>query len=71
MRRRSGLKQWIPAAKLKIGKHLKTANGTKAHVGGGTTRKVHDGWMWNLTVPGNNDHDFYVQPVPADGNHHT
>ena len=21
---------------------------------------VHDGWMWDLTVPGNNDHDFYV-----------
>jgi hypothetical protein len=19
-----------------------------------------DGWMWDLTVPGNNDHDFYV-----------
>ena len=21
---------------------------------------VHDGWMWDLTVPGNGDHDFYV-----------
>ena len=20
----------------------------------------HDGWMWDLTVPGNNDYDFYV-----------
>jgi hypothetical protein len=27
---------------------------------GGTTPKVHDGWMWDLAVPGNNDHDFYV-----------
>ena len=27
---------------------------------GGTTPEVHDGWMWDLTVPGNNDHDFYV-----------
>jgi hypothetical protein len=27
---------------------------------GGTTPKDHDGWMWDLTVPGNNDHDFYV-----------
>jgi len=26
----------------------------------GTTPKQHDGWMWDLTVPGNNDHDFYV-----------
>jgi hypothetical protein len=30
---------------------------------GGTTPKVHDGWMWDLTVPGNNDHDFYVLPA--------
>ena len=28
---------------------------------GGTTPKVHDGWMWDLTVPGNNDHDFYIK----------
>jgi hypothetical protein len=21
---------------------------------------MHDGWMWDLTVPGNDDHDFYV-----------
>ena len=27
---------------------------------GGTTPADHDGWMWDLTVPGNNDHDFYV-----------
>jgi hypothetical protein len=27
---------------------------------GGATPKVHEGWMWDLTVPGNNDHDFYV-----------
>jgi hypothetical protein len=20
----------------------------------------HDGWMWDITVPGNGDHDFYV-----------
>ncbi len=30
---------------------------------GGTTPKVHNGWMWDLTVPGNNDHDFYVLSV--------
>jgi len=27
---------------------------------GGAVPAVHDGWMWDLTVPGNNDHDFYV-----------
>jgi Novel toxin 17 len=27
---------------------------------GGSVPPVRDGWMWDLTVPGNNDHDFYV-----------
>jgi hypothetical protein len=26
----------------------------------GSTPKVRDGWMWDLTVPGNEDHDFFV-----------
>jgi hypothetical protein len=56
------LHQWIAAAKLKKGEHLKTANGVIAVADGGTTPKVHDGWMWDLTIPGNNDHDFYVMP---------
>jgi hypothetical protein len=33
----------------------------------GTTPKQHSGWMWDLTVPGNNDHDFYVVAVPGAG----
>jgi hypothetical protein len=33
---------------------------------GGTTPKVHDGWMWDLTVPGNNDHDFYILAAASD-----
>jgi hypothetical protein len=41
------------------GEHLKTPDGSLAVADGGTTPKVHDGWMWDLTVPGNNDHDFY------------
>jgi hypothetical protein len=45
---------------LSKGEHLKTPDGTLAVADGGTTPKVHDGWMWDLTVPGNNDHDFYV-----------
>jgi hypothetical protein len=54
------LKQWIPAAKLKKGEHLKTPNGAVATADGSVTPKDHVGWMWDLTVPGNNDHDFYV-----------
>jgi len=40
--------------------HLKTPDGQAAVVVGGSAPAVHDGWMWDLTVPGNNDHDFYV-----------
>jgi len=57
------LHHWVPASKLKKGEHLQTPHGTLATADGGTTPKVHDGWMWDLTVPGNNDHDFYVLPV--------
>src|SRR6185437_1416099 len=40
---------------------------------GGSTPAVHDGWMWDLTVPGNNDHDFYVIAGTSiqDSSHHT
>ena len=51
---------WVSANKLSKGEHLKTPDGSLAVADGGTTPKVHDGWMWDLTVPGNNDHDFYV-----------
>jgi hypothetical protein len=50
----------VAAAKLKKGEHLKTPNGATAVADGGTVPADHDGWMWDLTVPGNNDHDFYV-----------
>ncbi|MGH3282365.1 MAG: hypothetical protein ACRDNW_24965 [Trebonia sp.] len=40
--------------------HLKTPDGQTAVVVGGSVPAAHDGWMWDLTVPGNNDHDFYV-----------
>jgi hypothetical protein len=40
--------------------HLKTPDGQVAMVVGGSAPADHDGWMWDLTVPGNNDHDFYV-----------
>jgi hypothetical protein len=40
--------------------HLKTPDGQSAVVASGSVPADHDGWMWDLTVPGNNDHDFYV-----------
>jgi hypothetical protein len=54
------LNKFLPASNLKAGIHLKTPDGQTAVVVGGTIPKVHDGWMWDLSVPGNNDHDFYV-----------
>ncbi len=57
------LKQWVAAAKLKKGERLNTPNGATAVADGGTVPADHDGWMWDLTVPGNNDHDFYVLTV--------
>jgi RHS repeat-associated protein len=59
------LNYWSPANHLKTGEHLKTPNGMLATADGGSTPKDHEGWMWDLTVPGNNDHDFYV--VAGDG----
>ena len=40
---------------------------------GGYTPHTAIGWMWDLTVPGNNDHDLYVipgQPVGNDDTYH-
>jgi len=28
--------------------------------------EVSDGWMWDRTVPGNNDHDFYIDTTTTD-----
>src|ERR1700689_1918961 len=44
------LDKWISTSKLSKGEHPKTANGTVAVADGGTTPKVHDGWMWDHTV---------------------
>jgi hypothetical protein len=32
---------------------------------GGTVPRQRDGWMWDLTVPRNDDHDFCVQAAKA------
>ena len=61
------LNKFIPADHLKKGERLQTPNGTIAIANGGVTPKVHDGLMWDLTVPGNNDHDFYVVTGVTDG----
>ncbi len=51
-------KSWAEAAKLPRGDLLTTSDGSIAAVVGGITPAVHDGDMWDLTIPG--DHDFYV-----------
>jgi hypothetical protein len=53
----------IPANHLTKGQHLKTPNGTLATADGGSVPADHVGWVWDLTVPGNNDHDFYIETV--------
>ena len=54
-----------PAA-LKYGTRLRTSAGDGAAVViGGAVPRQHDGWMWDITVPGDNDHDFYIQTANA------
>jgi hypothetical protein len=53
--------RWIKADALKYGTHLRTPSGSStAVVTGGWVPQQRDGWMWDLTIPGDNDHDFYV-----------
>jgi hypothetical protein len=53
--------RWVKAGALRYGTHLRTPDGGAATAAGGWTPKTTTGWMWDLTVPGNNDHDFYIQ----------
>jgi Pretoxin HINT domain len=58
--------RWAKAGSLKYGTHLRTPGGSDtAVVTGGWIPRQRDGWMWDLTVPGNNDHDFYVAAAAA------
>ena len=53
--------RWVKAAALKLGTHLRTPSGSdNATVLSGRVPRQSTGWMWDLTVPGDNDHDFYV-----------
>jgi large repetitive protein len=62
---RSG--RWVKAGALKYGTRLRTPGGRdNATVLGGWVPAQRDGWMWDLTVPGNNDHDFYIATTTAD-----
>ena len=55
---------WVQAAQLKPGTRLRTPDSSD-------TATVIDGWypqqstgtMWDLTIPGNNDHDFYITTI--------
>jgi hypothetical protein len=54
------------AGALKYGTHLRTPSGSDtAVVTGGWVPRQRDGSMWDLTVPGNNDHDFYIDTATA------
>jgi RHS repeat-associated protein len=58
--------RWIKAGALKHGTHLRTPSGSgTAVVTGGYLPRQRDGWMWDLTIPGNNDHDFYIDTKGA------
>jgi hypothetical protein len=57
--------RWTRAAALRPGDHLRTPSGTAATVMGGHVPADSVGWMWDLSVPGGNDHDFYVDTTAA------
>jgi large repetitive protein len=53
--------KWVKAASLRKGESLRTPGGhATAFADGGSIPAKHRGLMWDLTIPGNGDHDFYV-----------
>lgn len=56
---------WAEAGTLRYGTRLRIPSGRTATVIGGWTPQVKTGWMWDITVPGNNDHDFYIVTTAA------
>ena len=63
----ASLNKWVPAARLREGDSLRTPLGTIATADGGYIPTQHAGWMWDLTIPGDGDHDFYVIAEPRAG----
>jgi hypothetical protein len=53
-------REWVRASGLLPGEPLSTPAGSSVAAAGGAAPAIHDGWMWDLTVPGGGDHDFYV-----------
>ena len=52
---------WVQAGKLKPGTRLRTPSGSDtAVVTGGWYPQQSTGVMWDLAIPGNDDHNFYV-----------
>jgi hypothetical protein len=45
--------------------HVRTPGGGYATVLGGYVPRQASGWMWDLTAPGNDDHDFYIDTGAA------
>jgi hypothetical protein len=56
----AGHHRWVKAAALKYGTRLRTPAGATATTRGGHDPAVTTGWMWDLNIPGGNDHDFYI-----------
>jgi hypothetical protein len=63
----TGRHRWVKAAALKYGTRLRTPAGATATALGGHDPKATTGWMWDLSIPGGNDHDFYVLPGDSEG----
>jgi hypothetical protein len=58
-------RQWVKAGSLRSGEALKAPGGAIAYADGGAVPPDHNGWMWDLTVTGGDDHDFYVDTAVA------
>jgi len=56
---------WVKAGALKRGDRLRTPSGSIAAVVSGRTPADSAGWMWDISVPGGNDHDFYIDTAAA------
>jgi Pretoxin HINT domain len=57
--------RWVKAGALRHGDRLRTPGGTTAAVVSGRTSVDSAGWMWDISVPGGNDHDFYIDTAVA------
>lgn len=57
--------RWVKAGALKYGDHLRAPGGVTVTVIGGSAPADAVGWMWDLSVPGGNDHDFYIDTAAA------